>query len=81
MLSMNAKLGQLISNIEEYDLEQQFGALELLTKYRILLVIITSFSRHFGQMAYDDQRKVNWYNLGSCNGLDMGAWKQWQRDR
>lgn len=70
------------SNIEEYDLEQQFGALELLTKYRILLVIITSFSRHFGQqMAYDDQRKVNWYNLGSCNGVDMDAWKQWQRDR
>ena len=67
------------SNIEEYDLEQQFGALELLTKYRILLVIITSFSRHFGQqMAYDDQRKVNWYNLGSCNGVDMDAWKQWQ---
>lgn len=70
------------SNIEEYDLEQQFGALELLTKYRILLVILTSFSRHFGQqMAYDDQRKVNWYNLGSCNGVDMDAWKQWQRDR
>jgi len=69
------------SNIEEYDLEQQFDALELLTKYRILLVIITSFSRHFGQMAYDDQRKVNWYNLGSQNGVDMEAWKKWQRDR
>jgi len=69
------------SNIEEYDLEQQFGALELLTKYRILLVILTSFSRHFGQMEYDDQRKVNWYNLGSCNGVDMDAWKKWQRDR
>lgn len=69
------------NNMEEYDIEQQFGDLDLLTKYRILYVIMTSFSRHFGKMNGTDQRLINWWNLGSCNGVDMEAWKKWNKDR
>lgn len=68
-------------NIDDYEVEQAFAALPMMTQYKILLVILTTLSRTFGKMDGDDQRLVNWYNLGSCNGVDMEAWKTWQRNR